>query len=155
MPLLNGVELRTCSWLVGGVNEVCFLVLSLSVRATINRVSDVTFGVMIGGDTVFAFFLTEDSPPVKTENIRWFFTDIDGTTDLTEVSNDHIMISEDRLNLTLVGITHSDEGQYTLEATNEAGTNSNFYLLSITGNNVHSIFVRALASAKIHRDILM
>lgn len=109
---------------------------------------------MIGGDTVFAFFLTEDSPPVKTENIRWFFTDIDGTTDLTEVSNDHIMISEDRLNLTLVGITHSDEGQYTLEATNEAGTNSNFYLLSITGN-VHSIFVRALASAKIHRDILM
>ena len=121
------------------VNKSCLLVFSPSVRATVNRVSNATFREVIGNNAVFAFFLTEDSPPVKTENIRWNFTDESGSMDITNVSNDHIMISEDRLTLTLTGITHAHEGEYKLLATNEAGTNSNFYILSITGN-VHGVF---------------
>ena len=53
--------------------------------------------------------------------------------DITNSTDSRHMLALNRLSLLIDGITHSDEGEYILEATNEAGTRSNSTILTVSG----------------------
>ena len=77
------------------------------------------------------FTISDASPEVQTENIKWTFRDLNGNsfnipTNLLTTTFFNLMgvFSSDRLSLTLSGLTNDFEGTYTMTATNEAGSDS-------------------------------
>ena len=90
----------------------------------------------LGDNVTLRFSLSDDDPLVQTEDISWFFISSRIRTDITNSSDSRHTLSADRLSFLIDGITHSDEGEYLLEATNAAGTGSNSVILSVTGNCV-------------------
>ena len=76
------------------------------------------------------FSIMGDSPLVLVESIRWTFKDIE----LVEDIGGRIMFSENRLSLTITNLNLSDEGVYTLTATNPAGSSSESIFLDVEGN---------------------
>ena len=86
-----------------------------------------------GGTVTFSFMLANDSPPVKTENIRWYFIGADVLEDITDTDDIRFNISSDRLTLTITGVTHAQEGAYRLDALNEAGIGSGAIVFNIEG----------------------
>ena len=75
-----------------------------------------------------SFRILNASPAVLPSNIEWVFN---GTALSDSVSR--YSFSSDRLSLTVSALTHSDEGLYTLTATNEAGLGSASLILNIEG----------------------
>ena len=98
------------------------------------RLTSVTLQLSLGDNVTMRFSLSNDDPPVQTEDIRWFFVVGGSRTDITNSSDNRHTLFPDRLSLLIDGITHFDEGEYVLEATNAAGTGSNSVILSVTGN---------------------
>lgn len=84
-----------------------------------------------GQSIVLSFLITEDDPPVSVENIRWEFTSLGATINITNTSSSHYMLSEDRRNLTIQQLTIAQAGMYTLFATNKAGERSNSIRLEV------------------------
>ena len=84
---------------------------------------------------IFSFILTEDSPPVLTQNIRWYFVGAGVVEDVTERDDTDIRfnISSDRHTLIITGVTPTEEGEYRLVATNEAGPGVGSIVLNIEG----------------------
>ena len=95
--------------------------------------TSVTLQLSLGDNVTMRFSLSNDDPPVQTEDIRWFFVVGGSRTDITNSSDNRHTLFPDRLSLLIDGITHFDEGEYVLEATNAAGTGSNSVILSVTG----------------------
>ena len=91
----------------------------------------------LGDNVTLRFSLSDDDPLVQTEDISWFFISSGIRTDITNSSDSRHTLSADRLSFLIDGITHSDEGEYLLEATNAAGTGSNSVILSVTGDVFH------------------
>ena len=91
---------------------------------------------MVNNSAVIMFDITRDSPPVPLGNIRWLFNN-------TPINNrsislyDQYSFSSDLLTLTISNIQHSDEGNYTMVATNRAGTDSDTVFLEVEGKKVH------------------
>lgn len=80
------------------------------------------------------FSISNDDPLVQTENIRWErLTSLNVPLDITESDDPHYQLANDRLSLTIVQLTDGQVGIYTLYATNEAGTRSNFVALVLQG----------------------
>ncbi len=79
--------------------------------------------------------LTNDSPVVITENIRWYFRGADVLEDITETDDIRFTLSSDRLSLIITGVTAAQEGAYILEALNEAGIGSGSIVFNIEGTN--------------------
>ena len=92
----------------------------------------------LGDNVTFLFSLSNDDPPVQTDNIRWLFHTLQSTVDITNSSDNRHILAPDRLSFLIDGITHSDEGEYILQATNEAGTRTGSVFLSISGQKYHS-----------------
>ena len=78
-----------------------------------------------GRTVILIFTITEDDPPVQVSNIRWQFSSTSGTINITDSTNLHYDLSADRRSLTIDQVTSAHHGQYTLFATNEAGTRFN------------------------------
>ena len=72
----------------------------------------------------------DDSPLVLVESIRWTFNDVE----LVEDIGGRITFSKNRLSLTITNLNLSDEGVYTLTATNPAGSSSENIFLDVQGN---------------------
>ena len=92
-------------------------------------VSDLsTYLGVVHESVTISFKILHASPLVNITNIQWFFND----TRLTS-SESRYNFSSDLLSLIINTLQHSDEGVYTLIASNEAGTNSTSVFLEIEG----------------------
>ena len=107
-----------------------------TVRATITRLTDLVLQRTLGENVTLMFSLSDDDPSVQTRNIRWFHRTPSSTIDITNSSDNRHTLSSDRLSFLIDGITHTDEGEYILQTTNEAGVRNGSVFLSVTGNTV-------------------
>ena len=69
-----------------------------------------------------------DEPKVLPEDIRWFLS----STEITE-DDERVEFSDDRFSLTISNLTLSDEGNYTVSATNIIGTGVQVIGLNVQG----------------------
>ena len=90
----------------------------------------------LGDNVTFMFSLSNDDPPVKEVNIRWFFRTLQSTVDITNSSDNRHTLAPNRRSFLIDGITHFDEGEYILQATNEAGIRTGSVFLSISGQKL-------------------
>ena len=93
-----------------------------------------------GRTVILIFTITEDDPPVQVSNIRWQFSSTSGTINITDSTNLHYDLSADRRSLTIDQVTSAHHGQYTLFATNEAGTRFNSTNLIVQGKRLGKTF---------------
>ena len=91
-------------------------------------------------NVTLAFVIVDASPEVLPGNIQWTFMDMQGTrfsiptnSLTTSFSNLTGVFSDDRLNLTLSGLTFDFEGTCSMTVTNEAGSNSASVVLLTEG----------------------
>lgn len=89
-----------------------------------------------GQSIVLQFVITDADPLVKVENIRWQFSSLGKDLDITESSNSHYHLSNDRRTLVINQLTTEQIGIYTLFATNEAGVRSNSITVTIEGTKL-------------------
>lgn len=95
-----------------------------------------------GQNIVLTFVITNDDPLVTVSNIRWEFTGVHIITDITDSSDPHYELFNDRRSLLITQLTSAHQGIYTLFATNEAGTRSSSILLTVEGNPLNlSLFI--------------
>ena len=102
------------------------------MKATIHLLTDQVLHRSIGGNVTLLFSFSDDDPPVRTSNIRWFLHHAGVTTDITNSSDGRHTFTSDRLSFEIDGITHTDEGEYTIQATNEAGISRRSVFVSLT-----------------------
>ena len=80
------------------------------------------------------FTILRASPQVSLENIKWTFTDTnEGSRDITNSTDGRLAFSGNLQQLTISNISMSDEGMYTLTATNPAGVRSGVVNLNVEG----------------------
>uniref|UniRef100_A0A1X7ULZ4 G-protein coupled receptors family 2 profile 2 domain-containing protein n=2 Tax=Amphimedon queenslandica TaxID=400682 RepID=A0A1X7ULZ4_AMPQE len=108
--------------------------LRIQVPANVTPISpSPSFGVE-GQSIVLTFSITQDDPLVNTSNIRWTFRGPAGLLDITESSDSRYELSSNRRSLAISHLlTSSDEGYYTVYATNEAGTQNASIQLMVEG----------------------
>ena len=104
--------------------------LSSEVIGVVNRdgsFSDITLG----------FFITGDVPEVTMEDITWMYapTNSSGKVPLT-ANNSKFTFTSDRLSVTVSNLILSDDGMFTLTATNDAGIALATVRLTIHGQSV-------------------
>ena len=69
--------------------------------------------------------IQDDFPQVVPSGVVWIFADVNGTVVNDMITNGvNYMLSEDRLNLTILNVSNALEGNYTCMATNAAGSGS-------------------------------
>ena len=83
---------------------------------------------LIKNDITLYFSIEEASPQVLLEDIQWTY---DGA-DLQE-DGEHVFFSVDRLAVTITNLSLSDEGVYSLVATNPAGSDSATIAVDVQG----------------------
>ena len=83
---------------------------------------------LIKNDITLRFSIEDASPPILLEDIQWSF---DGA-ELQE-DGEHLFFSVDRLAVTIVNLSLSDEGVYSLMATNPAGSDSATIRVDVQG----------------------
>ena len=86
-----------------------------------------------GRNITLTFDVTGDEPKVLPGEVRWYFTDGSVTTEV--VSSSRIGFSADRLVLTITNLSISDQGNYTLNATNIIGTGLSSVFLDVQSKN--------------------
>ena len=87
---------------------------------------------LVNDSAMITFAIEQDSPPVALDGIQWLFNDTqinDGSRSLS----DRYTFSPDLLTLTISSVQHSDEGYYTMIATNAAGFDEDTVSLNIEG----------------------
>lgn len=84
------------------------------------------------------FVIERSSPEVSLDDITWIFTNNTGESQQISNSSKRVFSSDYR-SLTLTRIQHEDEGQYTLIASNPAGTNLATINLTVQGNVLKTI----------------
>ena len=83
----------------------------------------------------FEFVILRASPQVSPANIKWTFNDTNGSSrDITNTTDGRLKFSDNMQQLTISNISMSDEGRYTLTATNPAGEGSGVVSLNVEGN---------------------
>ena len=91
---------------------------------------------MIHGRINLTFAIDKASPKVLPKNISWKFRRaVDGTTidPINEQTDPRYEFSSDRKSLVIYNLTLEDEGQYTITAKNEVGSDSLTVILSVEG----------------------
>ena len=86
---------------------------------------------MVNQSVTLTFSIVDASPQVILDNIQWMFNDA-----VINNFTEHIFFP-DLLSLTLTNVQHSDQGYYSLTATNEAGTNTTSVFLEVEGNVIY------------------
>ena len=118
-----------------------FLILTLSlllilfpappiVQATSNNIIGI-----ITRQITLKFNITGDTPLVTHNNIHWQFNG----TDL--VGGDTVVFSDNRFSVTLSNLSLSDEGFYTVTATNPAGSDMDSLFLDVEGKKLLLVFL--------------
>ena len=100
------------------------------VRATSNNVIGI-----ITQEITLKFNITGDTPLVTHNNIHWQFNG----TDL--VGGDTVVFSDNRFSVTLSNLSLSDEGFYTVTATNPAGSDMDSLFLDVEGKKLLLVFL--------------
>ena len=82
-----------------------------------------------------SFIILEAVPLVMVDSIQWHYnySTLLNNGDMSLIDN--LIFTSDLLTLTLSDIQHSDQGVYSLTATNEAGTNTAQVFLEVQGNS--------------------
>ena len=88
---------------------------------------------VVNQSVTLTFSIVDASPQVILDNIQWMFNDTVINNFTEPLLLEHIF-SPDLLSLTLTNVQHSDQGYYSLTATNEAGTNTTSVFLEVEGN---------------------
>ena len=88
---------------------------------------------IVYNDIILTFVIDNASPSVKPSNVIWKFRSDSSQLTITLSTGSRYSFSDDRLSLTITDLTHDDQGQYTITATNEAGTDQYFITLDIEG----------------------
>ena len=91
---------------------------------------------IVNGTAVIVFSIAEDYPSVPLSNIKWMLNNVLINNGLDPLY-DQYSFSSDLLTLTISNVQHSDEGNYTMVATNRAGTDSDTVFLEVEGKKVH------------------
>ena len=87
-----------------------------------------------GSEVTLNFTVTKAIPAVNVEDILWFFRREGGEIeDITSFSHPQFNFSSDRLFLTITQLSYSNEGTYTLTASNKVGNASASVVLDIQG----------------------
>lgn len=107
--------------------------MSLVVPPRVLVVSEDLVGV-VNRSVNISFLISEAFPLVMVDNIQWHFNYTTILNNGTMLSIDNRVFTPDLLTLTLSNIQHSDQGVYSLTATNEAGTNTAEVFLEVEGN---------------------
>ena len=79
-------------------------------------------------DVHLQFLIENANPPVLPKDIQWMFAG-------SELQEDgkHVVFSADRLSVTITNLSLSDEGVYSLMATNPAGSDSATIMVDVQG----------------------
>lgn len=77
--------------------------------------------------------ITNAYPDVTPDNIKWTFNNGQNIIDITRLTTNGFSFSMDLLSLSIVGISASREGNYTLTATNNAGSGQASIELEVEG----------------------
>ena len=81
-----------------------------------------------------SFTVSNDIPEVTLDGLQWYFAPVGGSPQsITSASDSRYTFTTDLLSLTINPLVVADEGNYTLEATNAAGTGSTNIFLEIQG----------------------
>ena len=106
---------------------------------------DIFQPVLNGTMTTISFNISQASPPVRLTNIQWSFVHVNNTQVTLEptcvlpganCSDERYLrynFTSDLLTLTIYSIRVADYGQFSLTATNEAGTNTESYSVAVQG----------------------
>ena len=86
---------------------------------------------VFGKSITLQFNITKDNPLVIPDNIQWQFNG----TDL--VGGDRVVFSENRFSVTLNQLSLSDEGIYTVTASNPAGSDTDSLFLDVEGTMIY------------------
>ena len=101
-------------------------------------ISPLDVGVVNQSATI-TFAIINAFPSVSLQNIQWMFNN-------TVIrSSPRYMFSSSRLSLTIFNLQHSDEGYYSMMATNEAGSNTSSVFLEIEGIYFHCMYTLILS----------
>ena len=109
-----------------------FIYLSL-VPPTIRFPSGSPVLGIVYNEIILTFVIDNAFPSVKPSNVIWKFRSDSSQLTMTLSTGSRYSFSNDRLSLTITDLTHDDQGQYTITATNEAGTDQYFITLDIEG----------------------
>ena len=88
---------------------------------------------VVNRSTTISFNIDQASPTVVLQNIEWRFNDNTILNNGSQAILVDQMFSSDLLSLTLTNIQNSNQGYYSLIATNEAGTDSSEIFLEVEG----------------------
>ena len=98
---------------------------------------DTVLGI-VGGMATLEFTITDASPSVDIGDITWLFDNGFSITDITGSNANGLSFSSNLLQLVITIVSNSHEGNYTLIASNAAGSNENTIFLEVEG--MHNIY---------------
>lgn len=88
---------------------------------------------VVGSGVTLSFMITNAYPDVAPNNIKWTFNNGQNISDITGLTTNGFSFSMDLLSLSIVGISSRHEGNYTLTATNNAGSGQASIELEVEG----------------------
>ena len=88
---------------------------------------------VVGSEVTLSFMITDAYPDVTPDNIKWTFNNGQNISDITGLTTNGFSFSMDLLSLSIVGISARHEGNYTLTATNNAGSGQASIELEVEG----------------------
>ena len=132
----------------------CSVFINIVPPTVFNPLSEKTYSK--GEEVVISFSILRASPPVKVDDINWYFTGVQagaqemplniscaGINSTCEERYKRYNFSSDLTTLTISNTQVEDYGQFRLRTANAAGDNSAMYNLSVQGQNLRlSIIIK-------------
>ena len=88
---------------------------------------------LVKGNIAVTISIKNASPIVRPENIKWMFQNNTGLNAVILEENTRYHFTANHQSLTLKNITHTDEGNYSIQATNEVGSDIVSITLEVEG----------------------
>ena len=110
------------------------LSLSLLVPPRVIAITNSPSTALWDKQFIITFDITSAQPPVDPQDIVWTFEPSDNTGIVTiNDSSDRLVFTSNRQSLTITSILLSDIGKYTLNATNNGGSNTATISINVLG----------------------
>ena len=112
----------------------CIITMFIIVSPMVTVVGDDNKLILVGERTTIEFQISEASPEVLEDDINLFFNNGVDVTELTAlVTGADDIFSSNTVRYNIIGIENGDEGNYTLVASNPAGSSEATILLEVQG----------------------
>lgn len=112
----------------------CIIIMFIIVSPMVTVVGDDNKLILVGERTTIEFQISEASPEVLEDDINLFFNNGVDVTELTAlVTGADDIFSSNTVRYNIIGIENGDEGNYTLVASNPAGSSEATILLEVQG----------------------